>query len=407
MRIQILWGEPLSSSTTDAPVRAKASTGSENGPVNLIRILAALLVALGHARILFLTDYEGVPHNLVQAGLYGISAIGHQAVVVFFVLSGYWVGGSARNAIRKGTFRWKAYLTSRVVRLWVVMIPALILTLVLDSLGRSWFGEMSAYAGNPAYGGVAMDQRPLDPLTFLGNALFMGGIRVQTLGSNTALWSLGYEFWMYILAPLLMLLPFVTWRRRAALMVVFVALGAVVGFPVLIYLPIWLAGVVVARYTPSLNAVATRLDPRLLTSVRLGAGLLTLGAAVAVRGMNSLPTWVGDYIVAVPTAILLASLTTGFIRPSTERSIVGRFARLANSSYSLYAIHIPILVMLACLLGVQVGNRWPSDPLHWGYLMLILASVSALGWLFAQGTEHHTEKVREYVRARLSSRKRS
>jgi peptidoglycan/LPS O-acetylase OafA/YrhL len=388
----------LSAYIVGAPRHARTLAKTENGPVNLIRILAALLVALGHARILFLVDYDDAPHNAIQAGLYGISAIGHQAVVVFFVLSGFWVGGSASNTIRTGAFHWKSYITARAVRLWVVMIPALVLTAVLDFLGRSWFGNMSAYAGDPAYGGVAMDQRPLDLLTFLGNTFFMGGIRVETLGSNTALWSLGYEFWMYILAPMLMLLPFVSWRRRALLLAVFVVLGALVGFPVLVYLPIWLLGVAVSAYKHRLDAIADRMDPRLLTLVRLGAGLLTIGAAMAVRGLNSLPAWVGDYVVAIPTALLLASLTTGFIKPSTEGSLVGTFARLANSSYSLYAIHIPILVMLACVLGVQVGNRWPSDLLHWAYLALILGGVGALGWLFAQCTERHTHRVRAAVR---------
>lgn len=97
---------------------------SENGPINLIRILAALLVALGDARTLFLVDDDDAPAQRNSSRLYGLSAIGHQAVVVFFVLTGSWLGDSATNEIRRGAFHWRGYVTDRVVRPWVVLAEA-------------------------------------------------------------------------------------------------------------------------------------------------------------------------------------------------------------------------------------------------------------------------------------------
>ncbi len=141
--------------------------------------------------------------------LYGVTAIGHQAVVVFFVLSGYWVGGSLLRKARQGRFSWPSYLADRTTRLWVVLVPALVLTLALDAIGRRYFGAMTACVGDPRYGGVALDQRPIDGLTFFGNVFFMGGIRVPTFGSITALWSLGFEFWMYVIAAIILLSFFV------------------------------------------------------------------------------------------------------------------------------------------------------------------------------------------------------
>ena len=138
--------------------------------------------------------------------------------------------------------------------------------------------------------------------------------------------------------------------------------------------------------------------------MRLTAGFAALGAAVAVRGLNSLSTIVGDYIVAVPAAVLVATLTTGFIKESTERTILGKFSTLANSSFSLYAIHVLILVLLVSALGIQVNNRWPSDLLHWTYLLIIVAGLSAGGWVFANGTEMHTDRIRRVVKSRLGLR---
>lgn len=379
----------------------KSAQLQENGPINLLRILAAILVVLGHSRTLLLVDYDDAPHDAIQASLYGLSAVGHQAVVVFFVLSGFWVGGSVVRKARQGSFSWNSYLADRATRLWTVLLPALALTLLLDTTGRHFFGHMTAYAGDPRYGGVALDQRPIDALTFLGNALFLGGIRVPTFGSNTALWSLGFEFWMYIIAAIVLLVFFVRGRARLVLVVVAICTALLVGERVLVYVPIWLFGAVVAMNTQRLDLWASQLKPRTLLSVRLVAALATLGAAVAVRGLNSLPVFLGDYIVAVPAAVLMATLTTGFIKESTNRTILGRFAKLANSSYSIYATHVPFVVLMACLLGVQVDSRWPSDVLHWGYLLGIVAGLCGLGWLFAQGTERHTGWVRGVVKRTL------
>ncbi|TFC33959.1 acyltransferase [Cryobacterium sp. TMT2-42-4] len=392
------------STTRPHTLAPQTLVSADNGPINILRTVAALFVVLGHARTLLLVDYDNAPHNGAQVALYGVTAIGHQAVVVFFVLSGYWVGGSLLRKARQGRFSWPSYLADRTTRLWVVLVPALVLTLALDAIGRRYFGAMTAYVGDPRYGGVALDQRPIDGLTFFGNVFFMGGIRVPTFGSNTALWSLGFEFWMYVIAAIILLAFFVRGRSRLILIVVAIGSAFLVGDRVLVYVPVWLLGALVATSAPRLDRWAHRINPRTLLTLRLTAGFAALGAAVAVRGLNSLPTIVGDYIVAVPAAVLMATLTTGFIKESTERTILGKFSTLANSSFSLYAIHVPILVLLVSALGIQVNNRWPSDLLHWTYLLIIVAGLSAGGWVFAKGTEMHTDRIRRAVKSRLGLR---
>jgi peptidoglycan/LPS O-acetylase OafA/YrhL len=56
-------------------------------------------------------------------------------VIVFFVLSGFLVGGSVIKAHRQGQWRWTGYLSRRLSRLWIVIVPALLLTLFWDSIG--------------------------------------------------------------------------------------------------------------------------------------------------------------------------------------------------------------------------------------------------------------------------------
>ena len=70
-----------------------------------IRIGAALLVVLGHCRFL----YFGTPENVAQSNIwrqlfYLFTGLGHEAVVLFFVLSGFLVGGQILASKAKGVF---------------------------------------------------------------------------------------------------------------------------------------------------------------------------------------------------------------------------------------------------------------------------------------------------------------
>lgn len=136
---------------------------------------------------------------------YLTTGLGHQAVMVFFVLSGYLVGGSVLTAYQSGRWSWMNYTLRRMSRLWMVLLPALVLTLVLDSVGRHFFplgyeGKFQAICNS-----VPTLAKPdnLQATTFLGNALFLQNIEVPILGTNGPLWSLANEFWYYMFFPLL------------------------------------------------------------------------------------------------------------------------------------------------------------------------------------------------------------
>ena len=120
--------------TTVADKARPQTRTSENRIINLVRAVAALLVVVGHVRVLLFQDYASAPHSAPMALLYAMTSLGPSAVIVFFVLSGYWVGGGALGKLRRGTFTWRGYASSRLTRLWLVLVPALILTWLVDHL---------------------------------------------------------------------------------------------------------------------------------------------------------------------------------------------------------------------------------------------------------------------------------
>jgi len=62
--------------------------------LNTLRWVSAFLVVIGHLRSFIFINYAGVEQqNLLVKLFYYITGFGHQAVMVFFIISGYLVGG--------------------------------------------------------------------------------------------------------------------------------------------------------------------------------------------------------------------------------------------------------------------------------------------------------------------------
>src|SRR5262249_48022606 len=104
-----------------------------------------------------------------------------------------------------------------------VLIPALVLTALLDA----WRGEWP------------------DPLVALGNAAFLETIAVPTFGSDAPLWSLAYEFWYYVTFPVLVFAIMRGGSRAARTAAGFAFIAIIFFLPPIIsaYGSIWLMGV--------------------------------------------------------------------------------------------------------------------------------------------------------------------
>ena len=62
--------------------------------LNMSRWVGAFLVLIFHVRHIILVDFKEVEHRtLFDRGLYFVTGLGHEAVVIFFVISGFLVGG--------------------------------------------------------------------------------------------------------------------------------------------------------------------------------------------------------------------------------------------------------------------------------------------------------------------------
>jgi peptidoglycan/LPS O-acetylase OafA/YrhL len=175
--------------------------------LDFLRGVAAILVCISHLTgFLFVPYKQAISPGLLTKTFYFFATLGHQAVLLFFVLSGYLVGGSVMKSFQLQRWSWRDYLLRRMTRLWVVLIPALLLTLFWDSLGHHVNPEGYQGAFYKVYGSGPDTGAPAEwgIRAFLGNLCFLQTILVPVYGSNSPLWSIANEFWYYLLFPLLL-----------------------------------------------------------------------------------------------------------------------------------------------------------------------------------------------------------
>ncbi|WHE35758.1 acyltransferase [Microbacterium sp. BDGP8] len=382
-------------------------SGRVNLAMNAVRFIAAVLVVIFHLRTLFIEDYsQVVDPSPVTTGIYAFASLGHQAVIVFFVLSGYWVGGSVIRALQQERFSAGVYASARLVRLWLVLVPAIALTLMLDAIGFAARPQSDIYSGSVAYHSLLPAEgvgSRSGPGEVIGNALFLQDVYVQPLGSNSPLWSLAAEFWYYVSFPALLIL---VWRgvsiraRATAAAVVFVAVAAIAAGPlegharVALLAPTWAIGAAVAAMRGPVSRKLLSMSRLSSTILQVGLGMLVLGAAVVDSRVWSTGT---TYFLAIATALWLASLVVDAPYPVVGRALAP-ISWSAEWSYSLYAIHMPVLTLIAALLVPRASDRWAISPLTVGLCAVLTLSVMAVAMAFYFCFERNTNAVRGFLR---------
>jgi peptidoglycan/LPS O-acetylase OafA/YrhL len=370
------------------PRESRAAVTQVTGPpgespsvhLDALRGFAAFSVLLNHLRDALFVDYAAIArHNPLTSAAYLVSGLGRQWVIVFFVLSGYLVGGSVLRSVGSGRWSWRAYLLARLSRLYVVLLPALLLGGALDWLGMHMPGTEAVYSGNSGMHALAINVHSTLTWPILAaNGLFLQTIKlpgigpnaVPTFGSNGALWSLSYEFWYYLAFPLLV---FLLARSQSSKMRVLSCLGLLawgwfVGLNIILLGFTWLMGASIAflpafparrRWTRGLAIVLALalFAAGLVGSKLLGSLLSDLVLGLAVTAM----IWVTLHCATAPLPAFYVHMAR----------------RAAHSSYTLYLVHLPMVIFLKATL--HLPRAYPG----W-HVLLVAAGVLAAIVLYAQ-----------------------
>jgi peptidoglycan/LPS O-acetylase OafA/YrhL len=384
------------SSRSNEGVRLRALTPLASAHLDLTRALAARAVMWGHVRGLFCVDFQELPHaGLILKAFYFFTGFGHQAVMVFFVLSGFLISSAIISRRTSGIWSWRDYAIDRASRLYVVLVPGLVVGLFWDMVGSHIFVSTGIYSHPLQEFGLAIPQNQLTAGVFFGNLLFLQTIVCSTFGSNGPLWSLANEFWYYVLFPVA-LTAGIAWARKSArsaipfsILAIFVAFF--VGRGILLGFLVWFAGtVLVFAYS---NYRFRRRSSLTLYAV---TSLLALSLCLVASRIEHWPLLGGDLAVGVTFSLVLFAVLQ--IEMGADNRYYARIAHfLAGFSYSLYVLHFPLLLFLRSWL--VPGQKWQPDPIHLFYAAIVGSFALSFAWLVSTFTEGKTRVVRNWLKS--------
>ncbi len=356
--------------------------------LDLSRWVAALLVVVEHLRSLMFADY-GVQERLRVGGkaFYFLTGFGHSAVMVFFVMSGFLVGGKVLERLVNGEFCWRKYGIDRISRLYLVYLLALLLGGTFDYFGSHYFNQFGIY--NETFPGhIAVIQQNFAQ-NLSGPVLMVNLAMCQTIlgpvfGSNGPMWSLANEFWYYLAGPLLFLVIFESKIARRILGIIGL-LGIIWFLPasILIYALVWLLG-----------AWFYFINGRKLLPLWVSLPLFIISFSIARLQWVAIP-YLPDFLIGISFALVINSAT------GISQRISGRnwSQTLAGFSYSVYLCHFPFLVFLLSVMFREglFDFQGQLTPKRVVIFLLILLLAYAWSFLISLATERQTSRVRGWL----------
>lgn len=344
-----------------------------------IRFLAALVVVLGHARNdhwVAWNEIEASSRNVAALGFFALTRLGEEAVLVFFVLSGYLVGGKLIERTQRGTFDTKSYAIDRFSRIYVPLVPAILLTVAAGWLLHT----------------------PPNWSQVIGNLLSVQRIACEPLTVNAPLWSLSYEVWFYVLGGALAAL--LARQSQSNLLAAIIAAAALSVYVKLsaAFLFCWIFGALaydvaheLKHWTWSILGICMALVGTVMCQMAKG----TESTALQSYATPLFTREAAALILSGGIALALPWITT--LRPN--HLLVARFETLgetlANGSYTLYLTHYPILKLWEhysghreTIIDVRTVALWSAKVT----LCLLVAMIMYLGF------EMHTARIRRLLK---------
>lgn len=346
-----------------------------------IRALACLTVVLCHAVAEAFPIRYGVQLPNSLAALRILFALGHHAVTVFIVVSGFCLGlPAARNAFQTHV-AWAPFILRRAARILPPYYASLLISLVVSLvIFQTPAGIHFDFSTRPRGSDI------LAHFLLLHNFFGTGNI-------NYALWSVATEVQIYLFFPgIVLLLATKNSLIKALAMIVlsFVIASFVIGTrferPAIQYLGAFVFGVVLSWVTVSTSAIAHNLREfrywGTLASMLLG-GIVVWTLRIPMRSYRGNGEILRDAIVMLGVGcVLLSALSWKSI---TRKLLEGKgLIWLGQRSYSLYLLHVPVQAYLLYY-GIRLLDLTHMERLIFsltgGMIVLLALTICFYRWV--------------------------
>lgn len=355
--------------------------------LDFLRFSAALLVVFGHSRLHAFgkTRSSELGVDLLGASIALLTSFAHAAVIVFFVVSGFLVGGKLINSHRIDKQYLKNYFIDRASRIYTVSIPAIFFSFFLAIFLTQIYGQsytLTKSVCNPS------------PFDLVATTFFLHAGFWKGHACNGPFWSLDYEVFYYVwFAALSAALLSVSRKMQLIALLSFLAIGAYgLGEPSLRmvgYSSLWaLGGLVAASHITSFIRAAYLVV--LLT-------LLTYCVSVNVKEV-----WQDAFIGVVTCASLMIAKKIdrrGFVVPSNIAAILAGGAAI---SYSMYLFHAPTINAIRTISEMGFGVNLAASEVN-GSSLLVFAILSSAAIVSGVGGWYLFERHTNLIRKRMKS----
>ena len=349
--------------------------------LDALRFIAAFMVLLSHARNSFFPAFGDLPaeqQNIFSMAFTMFCRMGHEAVIVFFVLSGFLVGGRGFERIQDGSMNVSSYAIDRFARICPPLLAAILFYYITS---------------------LVIPETPYSWSTAIGNLFSLQGICCKSLVSP--FWSLSYEVWFYIILGALAVLLKAKKDNKIILgLIVFVAVTSVFVLGLKMhYLLIWMMGAVAYLARP----VNKNKWVLLLSIVGLFASILyfqlskdTRSLEYAVEGSNK---ELIEIVMSLMVCLLIQQAILFEPQNSVLKCIEKKVGSMAKFSYTLYLSHRIVFLWIVAFVWAKDSCQFTVPGIA-QFLIIIIATLFAC-WLLYLISERYSPTIKKYMKSQL------
>ena len=309
--------------------------------------------------------------------LYSLGRLGHEAVIVFFLLSGFLVGGRGLEKIHQGSFNVASYSVDRFSRIFPPLAMAIVFYFVTCLILGNDFNYLCA----------------------VGNLFCLQGVCCEPL--LAPFWSLSYEVWFYIaLAGIGLIFSKRIKNKVLGFLLTVVVSGIFMSGLSFHYLALWLIG-----------AAAYLTKPSRRNNFALVFAIIGTFVGIILWQMSAYPTTMSlpfkientkliELFLAMMVGILIQQLILIEPKRKLPRFIERKLGYLAKFSYTMYLSHKTVLMLLFAFV-FDKGVGIPGFRGMIQYIALLLITL-AFCWCIYLVSERYTPQIKRLIIAKLN-----